>query len=71
MNSISVVPGMASLAERYDGFIVDLWGVIHDGERLYPGVAETLQNLKKAGKPVPVNIREIASSQTSSGIASL
>ncbi len=52
MNSISVVPGMASLAERYDGFIVDLWGVIHDGERLYPGVAETLQNLKKAGKPV-------------------
>ncbi len=25
------LPGMAGLADRYDGFILDLWGVIHDG----------------------------------------
>ena len=23
--------GFAPLAERYDGFVLDLWGVIHDG----------------------------------------
>ena len=25
------MPGVAALASRYDGFILDLWGVIHDG----------------------------------------
>ena len=25
------LPAFAPLAERYDGFIVDLWGVVHDG----------------------------------------
>lgn len=40
----------APLAERYDGFIIDLWGVIHDGVRPYPGAVETLRHLKRAGK---------------------
>ena len=39
------------LAE-YDAFLVDLWGVIHDGSNLYPGVMRTLTELKLAGKPV-------------------
>ncbi len=52
MTPVSILPGMKTLAERYDGFIVDLWGVIHDGEQLYPGVAETLKSFKEAGKPI-------------------
>ncbi len=43
-------PGMAPLAARYDGFILDLWGVIHDGVRPYPGAADCLQRLQAAGK---------------------
>ena len=42
----------APLAAGYDGLILDLWGVIHDGVRLYPGAAECLQALRNAGKRV-------------------
>lgn len=40
----------APLAERYDGFVLDLWGVIHDGVKPYPGAVETLRQLRRAGK---------------------
>jgi HAD superfamily hydrolase (TIGR01459 family) len=41
----------APLAERYDGFILDLWGVIHDGVTPYPGAIECLRQLRALGKP--------------------
>jgi HAD superfamily hydrolase (TIGR01459 family) len=44
--------GFRELAEKYDGFIVDLWGVVHDGIKLYPGVVACLTQLKDAGKRV-------------------
>jgi HAD superfamily hydrolase (TIGR01459 family) len=44
--------GFAPLAARYDGFILDLWGVIHDGISPYPGAVECLRRLREAGKPV-------------------
>ncbi len=47
---IPLVAGLAAVADRYDGFVLDLWGVIHDGVEAYPGVAETLAELKRAGK---------------------
>lgn len=36
----------------YDFFILDIWGVIHDGTSPYPMVLETLQKLKNDGKKV-------------------
>ncbi len=47
-----ILDGVATLAERYDGFILDLWGVVHDGRRPYPGVAEALAHLKARGKRI-------------------
>lgn len=47
---IPILPGLASPAERYDGFILDLWGVLHDGERPYPGAVACLDRLRAAGK---------------------
>jgi len=44
--------GMAALAGQYDGYIVDLWGVVHDGVRPYPGAVDCLQQLQDAGKRV-------------------
>ncbi len=44
--------GFGALAENYDGFIVDLWGVVHNGVRLFPGVLECLTRLRAAGKRV-------------------
>jgi len=40
------------LAANYDGFIVDLWGVVHDGIKTYPGVIDCLSQLRDAGKKV-------------------
>jgi HAD superfamily hydrolase (TIGR01459 family) len=42
--------GFAPLAERYNGFILDLWGVIHDGVNAFPHSIETLRHLRDAGK---------------------
>jgi HAD superfamily hydrolase (TIGR01459 family) len=44
------LPGFAPLAERYDGFILDLWGVIHDGVNAFPHAVECLARLREAGK---------------------
>jgi HAD superfamily hydrolase (TIGR01459 family) len=42
--------GFAPLAERYDGFVLDLWGVIHDGINAFPHAIETLRQLRAAQK---------------------
>jgi HAD superfamily hydrolase (TIGR01459 family) len=42
--------GMAAIADSYDGFVLDLWGVLHDGERVYDGVIDTLARLKSCNK---------------------
>src|SRR5580698_9363305 len=42
--------GFAPLAERYEGFVLDLWGVIHDGVTAFPHAVETLGYLRAAGK---------------------
>ena len=42
--------GFAALADRYDGFILDLWGVIHDGVNAFPHSVDTLSRLRDAGK---------------------
>ena len=44
--------GFAALAARYDGFIVDLWGVVHDGFAAFPGVLACLEELRAARKRV-------------------
>lgn len=49
---MDILPGFASLAARYDGFILDLWGVIHDGQTPYPGAVEVLTRLQQTGRRV-------------------
>lgn len=44
--------GFAPLAERYDGFVLDLWGVIHDGVNAFPHAVETLRHIRDTGKRV-------------------
>jgi HAD superfamily hydrolase (TIGR01459 family) len=42
--------GFSALADRYSGFVLDLWGVIHDGVNAFPHAVDTLIRLKAAGK---------------------
>ena len=49
---MEILPGIAPVADQYDGFVLDLWGVVHDGRAPYPGVPEALAELKRRGKRV-------------------
>jgi HAD superfamily hydrolase (TIGR01459 family) len=42
--------GFAPLADEYDGFVLDLWGVIHDGVNAFPHAVDCLTQLRDAGK---------------------
>ena len=42
--------GLRSVADNYDLFFIDLWGVLHNGIKLYDHSTEVLDNLSKANK---------------------
>mgnify|MGYP001279756396 CR=1 FL=1 len=46
--------GMSALSDLYDGFVVDQWGVLHNGAAAYPGAVECLTRLSAAGKRVVI-----------------
>lgn len=46
--------GVHEFADRYDLFLVDQWGVLHDGRKLFSGVKDCLRNLLDKGKQVVV-----------------
>ena len=52
--TVPVLSGIARLAERYDGLILDLWGVLHDGRHPMPGALEALAHLREAGKRIVI-----------------
>ena len=45
-----ILNGFASIAAEYDGFVLDLWGVIHDGVNAFPHAVDCLAHLRDAGK---------------------
>ena len=47
---LRLIEGMRELAPHYDGFILDLWGVVHDGTAPFPGVLDCMERLLQAGK---------------------
>ncbi len=49
---MDILDGIAPLADRYDGFVLDLWGVVHNGKRPYPEAPHALAQLKARGKKV-------------------
>ncbi len=46
------INGISAVYNDYDGFIIDLWGVLHDGSNPYPKAIETIKNLKNSGKKI-------------------
>jgi HAD superfamily hydrolase (TIGR01459 family) len=47
-----LIDGIRELAPDYDGFILDLWGVVHDGVAPFPGVLDCMGRLIDSGKRV-------------------
>ena len=48
------IEGLHEIASRFDGMLIDQFGVIHDGQMLYPGTARVRTELQKLGIPVAV-----------------
>lgn len=48
------INGLCEIASRFDGMLIDQFGVIHDGQRLYPGTLRVLSELHALGIPVAV-----------------
>lgn len=46
------IAGIADIKDRYDAFVTDIWGVLHDGAKTYPGVIDCLRELQGHGKKV-------------------
>ncbi len=44
------IDGIGAVAERYDVFLFDMWGCLHDGIRAFPGVADMLARLRGLSK---------------------
>lgn len=46
--------GVGAFADRYEAFVVDQWGVLHDGRAVFPGAVECLRRLLVFGKRVVI-----------------
>jgi len=42
--------GLGPVVDRYDVFLLDMWGCIHDGVHVFPGVADLLTRIRAKGK---------------------
>ena len=51
-SGIPILPGLAPLIADYDGCILDVWGVMHQGGAVYPEALACLRRLRAAGKRV-------------------
>jgi HAD superfamily hydrolase (TIGR01459 family) len=49
---VSPLTGLHAIASRYDAFLVDLYGVVHDGTRPFDGGIDTLRELASAKRRV-------------------
>lgn len=50
--AIPALGGLSELSPRYDALLCDVWGVIHNGVRTFPGAAEALARFREAGGAV-------------------
>ena len=50
--SVLYLDGLEEIIDQYDAYIIDLWGVIHDGFEIYPSVLSCLEYLKNHQKSV-------------------
>jgi len=54
MDDIRLCQGISELCDSYSGYIIDQWGVLHDGVKPYEGVMEALAELKARKKQVVI-----------------
>ncbi len=49
---IEKLSNFSKIYDQYDVFLIDLWGVMHNGIRLNPGAIKTVENLSNNNKKI-------------------
>ncbi len=49
MSATEILAGLEPLAARYDSYLVDLWGCLHDGVTPFPAALDALERLRAGG----------------------
>ena len=52
MNNLIELKNLSEIYENYDVFIIDLWGVVHNGEKIFNGINKVLNEIKLLNKNV-------------------
>lgn len=52
MRAVQLIDGIGGIADDYDLFLLDQWGVLHNGETVHPQAVSALRHLRDAGKRV-------------------
>ncbi|MEC8664777.1 MAG: TIGR01459 family HAD-type hydrolase [Pseudomonadota bacterium] len=50
MSKTKFCQGISDISDSYNAFIIDQWGVLHNGEKVYDGVLDCLKELKQRKK---------------------
>jgi HAD superfamily hydrolase (TIGR01459 family) len=54
MQKLASIHGFKEIADQFEVFLLDQFGVLHDGKRPYPGVLDAIEELQKGGKQLIV-----------------
>jgi HAD superfamily hydrolase (TIGR01459 family) len=46
------ISSMSTIVDQYDAFLIDIWGVIHDGYNAYPGSIECINQILDRNKKI-------------------
>jgi HAD superfamily hydrolase (TIGR01459 family) len=46
---VPIIAGLSELADRFAGFVLDVWGVVHQGGEAYPEAIACLEALRRRG----------------------
>jgi len=49
---VPLISGLSAIADNYDALLCDVWGVLHNGSRAYPGVPDALARFREKGGTV-------------------
>ena len=52
--AIKCIDGIAKIHSQFDGLILDLWGCLHDGVRVYDAALDCLKRLRRSGQRIVI-----------------
>ena len=51
---MNYLQGFEEISDRYDAYIFDIWGTLHNGQRIFPGTLQVLEMLRSKNKKIGI-----------------